>query len=108
MQPSYLTDQSHKKMNVTSFMCTGLSNQTFRSLKVWVSFHHYGKTKIGDWVDNNIDHAKHLHQLALADRNFESAAEPVMSAVCLHYKTPQLSEEEKQAISFSCDRKNRR
>ena len=101
MQPSYLTDQSQQKNERYQFYVHGFEqSKRFRSLKVWVSFHHYGKTKIGEWVDNNIDHAKHLHQLALADKNFEAATEPVMSAVCLHYRTPQLSEEENKQFHF--------
>jgi glutamate/tyrosine decarboxylase-like PLP-dependent enzyme len=74
-------------------------------LKVWVSFHHYGKTKLGQWVDNNIAHAKHLHQLAIGDPNFESATEPVMSAVCLHFKTPHLSNEENRRLHFNVTEK---
>ena len=102
LQPSYLTDQSQQKNERYQFYVNGFEqSKRFRSLKVWVSFHHYGKTKIGEWVDNNIAHAKHLHQLALNDPNFESATEPVMSAVCLHYKTSQLTSEENKQLHFT-------
>jgi glutamate/tyrosine decarboxylase-like PLP-dependent enzyme len=102
LQPSYLTDQSQQKNERYQFYVNGFEqSKRFRSLKVWVSFHHYGKSKIGEWVDNNIAHAKHLHQLATNDSNFESATEPVMSAVCLHYKTPQLSPEENKQLHFA-------
>jgi aromatic-L-amino-acid/L-tryptophan decarboxylase len=102
LQPSYLTDQSQQKNERYQFYVNGFEqSKRFRSLKVWVSFHHYGKTKIGEWVDNNIAHAKHLHQLAINDPNFESATEPVMSAVCLHYKTPQLTIEENKQLHFT-------
>jgi len=101
MQPSYLTDQSQQKNERYQFYVNGFEqSKRFRSLKVWVSFHHYGKTKIGAWVDNNIAHAKHLHGLALDDADFESATEPVMSAVCLHYKTPHLTPEENKQLHF--------
>ncbi len=102
LQPSYLTDQSQQQNERYQFYVNGFEqSKRFRSLKVWVSFHHYGKTKIGEWVDNNIAHAKHLHQLSLNDPNFESATEPVMSAVCLHYKTPQLTSEENKHLHFT-------
>ncbi|HVE60678.1 MAG TPA: hypothetical protein VNA26_02590, partial [Chitinophagaceae bacterium] len=58
------------------------------------SFQHYGKTKIGDWIDENIDQAKHLHKLALSENVFESAAEPIMSAICIHYKASGLNNEQ--------------
>ena len=106
MQPAYLTDQSQQKNERYQFYVNGFEqSKRFRSLKVWVSFHHYGKTKMGEWVDSNIAHAKHLHQLVINDPNFESAAEPVMSAVCLHYKTPQLTNEENKQIHFAVTEK---
>ena len=102
LQPSYLTDQSQQKNERYQFYVHGFEqSKRFRSLKVWVSFHHYGKTKIGQWVDNNVAHARHLHQLAIDDSNFESATEPIMSAVCLHYKTPHLSNEQNKQLHFA-------
>jgi aromatic-L-amino-acid decarboxylase len=106
LQPSYLTDQSQQKNERYQFYVNGFEqSKRFRSLKVWVSFHHYGKTKMGEWVDNNIAHAKHLHQLALNDPHFESATEPIMSAVCLHYKTPQLTTEQNKQLHFTVTEK---
>ncbi|HMG66539.1 MAG TPA: pyridoxal-dependent decarboxylase [Chitinophagaceae bacterium] len=102
LQPSYLTDQSQQKNERYQFYVNGFEqSKRFRSLKIWVSFHHYGKTKMGEWVDNNISHAKHLHQLAINDPHFESATEPMMSAVCLNYKTPQLTAEENKQLHFA-------
>jgi glutamate/tyrosine decarboxylase-like PLP-dependent enzyme len=102
LQPSYLTDQSQQKNERYQFYVNGFEqSKRFRSLKVWISFRHYGKSKFGEWVDNNIAHAKHLHQLATNDSNFESATEPLMSAVCLHYKTPQLTPEENKQLHFT-------
>jgi aromatic-L-amino-acid decarboxylase len=106
LQPSYLTDQSQQKNERYQFYVNGFEqSKRFRSLKVWVSFHHYGKTKMGEWVDDNIAHAKHLHQLALNDPHFESATEPIMSAVCLHYKTPQLTTEQNKQLHFTVTEK---
>ena len=101
MQPAYLADQSQQKNERYQFYVHGFEqSKRFRSLKVWVSFQHYGKTKMGEWVDNNMEHAKHLHRLALNDPHFESATEPVMSAVCLHFKTPKLTNEENKKLHF--------
>jgi len=106
LQPSYLTDQSQQKNERYQFYVNGFEqSKRFRSMKVWVSFHHYGKTKIGEWVDNNIAHAKHLHQLAINDAHFESATEPLMSAVCLHYKTPQLTNDQNKQLHFNVTEK---
>ena len=102
LQPAYLTDQSQKKNERYQFYVNGFEqSKRFRSLKIWVSFHHYGKTKIGEWVENNIAHATHLHNLATGDPDFESATEPVMSAVCLRYKTPNLSDEQNKQLHFA-------
>lgn len=106
MQPAYLTDQSQQKNERYQFYVNGFEqSKRFRSLKVWASFHHYGKTKIGEWVDNNIAQAKNLHQLAINDPSFESATEPVMSAVCLRYKAPGLSDEQNKQLHFSVTEK---
>ena len=87
MNHAYLTDQSERKNERYQFFVHGFEqSKRFRSLKVWMSFQHYGKEKIGEWVENNIRHAAHLQQLVLNDPDFESATEPVMSAICLRYK----------------------
>ncbi len=92
---AYLTDQSGKKNERYQFFVNGFEqSKRFRSLKVWVSFHHYGKTQIGDWVDGNVSQAKHLHALAINSPDFESATEPKMSAVCIRYKNDKLSDEQ--------------
>jgi len=101
MEPSYLSDQSQQRNHRYQFFVNGFEqSKRLRSLKVWVSFHHYGKKKIGEWVDNNIAQAKHLHELATRDVNFSSATEPVMSAVCLHFKTPGLTDGENKQLHF--------
>jgi len=97
IQPPYLTDQTEQKNERYLFYVHGFEqSKRFRSLKVWMSFHHYGKTQIGDWVDKNIEQAKYLHQLATSENIFESATEPMMSAICLRYKSDHLT---KQQIS---------
>jgi glutamate/tyrosine decarboxylase-like PLP-dependent enzyme len=87
IQHAYLTDQSGKKNERYQFYVHGFEqSKRFRSLKVWMSFQHYGKSRIGEWIDGNIAQAEHLHQLVEKSNDFESAAAPVMSAICIRYK----------------------
>src|SRR5689334_1721068 len=97
ISPPYLTDQTDQKDQRYLFYVHGFEqSKRFRSLKVWMSFQHYGKNKIGEWIDRNIEQAKYLHQLASAEDIFESATEPMMSAVCLRYKSGQSAEKERK------------
>ncbi|HEY6975780.1 MAG TPA: aminotransferase class I/II-fold pyridoxal phosphate-dependent enzyme [Chitinophagaceae bacterium] len=95
MQPAYLTDQTAQKQERYQFYVNGFEqSKRFRSLKVWMSFQHYGKDKIGEWVDNNVSQAKHLHKLISMNKDFESATEPMMSAICIRYKAHGLNNEQ--------------
>ena len=101
IKPPYLTDQTRQKDERYLFYVHGFEqSKRFRGLKVWMSFHHYGKKQIGEWVDKNIDQAKHLHQLATSETIFESATEPVMSAVCLHYKSDGLTRAQHSQLHY--------
>lgn len=92
IQHAYLTDKSNNERY--QFYVHGFEqSKRFRSLKVWMSFQHYGKDKIGNWVDNNVAQANHLHNLVVNNKNFESATIPKMSAVCIRYKADGLSNE---------------
>jgi glutamate/tyrosine decarboxylase-like PLP-dependent enzyme len=93
MQPAYLTDQTEQKQERYQFYVNGFEqSRRFRSLKIWMSFQHYGKDKIGEWVDNNVSQAKHLYKLVSMSNDFESAAEPMMSAICIRYKANGLND----------------
>ena len=95
IQHAYLTDQSRQKNERYQFYVHGFEqSKRFRSLKVWMSFQHYGKTQIGKWVDGNVQQAKHLHKLASKSNDFESATEPRMSAICIRYKNEALTGEQ--------------
>lgn len=95
IQHAYLTDQSGQKNERYQFYVHGFEqSKRFRSLKVWMSFQHYGKTQMGKWVDSNVAQAKHLHQLAILSKDFESATEPLMSAICIRYKGEGLTNEQ--------------
>lgn len=102
IKPPYLTDQTEQKDERYLFYVHGFEqSKRFRSLKVWMSFHHYGKTQIGNWVDSNIDQAKHLHKLAASENVFESATEPVMSAICLRYQSDGLSKQQLTRLHYN-------
>ena len=95
IQHAYLTDQNEKRNERYQFYVHGFEqSKKFRSLKVWMSFQHYGKDEMGRWVDKNISQAFHLHQLACDDPDFESALKPEMSAVCIRYKGEGLTNEQ--------------
>jgi aromatic-L-amino-acid decarboxylase len=95
LKHAYLTDQSGQKNERYQFFVNGFEqSKRFRSLKVWMSFQHYGKTQIGKWVDGNVAQANHLHQLATNSNDFESATEPVMSAICIRYKAGDLNDQQ--------------
>jgi len=94
IQHAYLTDQSGQKNVRYQFYVNGFEqSKRFRSLKVWMSFQHYGKDTIGEWVDNNVEQAKYLHGLATNNEDFESATMPKMSAICIRYKAGGLINE---------------
>lgn len=95
IQHAYLTDQSQQKQERYQFYVHGFEqSKRFRSLKVWMSFKHYGRDKIGEWVDNNVAQAQHLHHLVSENAEFESAAMPMMSAICIRFQQDELTNEQ--------------
>jgi len=85
-RPSYLTDGFDDSGARYQYYVHGLEqSRRFRALKVWMSFKRYGTEEIGRWVDANVRHARHLHELAVASPRFESAVLPAMSAACIRY-----------------------
>ena len=93
IQHEYLTDRTNTERY--QFYVHGFEqSKRFRSLKVWMSFQHYGKDKIGEWVDNNVEQATHLHNLVVNSNDFESATQTRMSAICIRYKNENLSNQE--------------
>jgi aromatic-L-amino-acid decarboxylase len=102
IQPAYLMDQTEQKKERYLFYVHGFEqSKRFRSLKVWMSFHHYGKKQIGEWVDKNIEQAKYLHQMVTEENIFESATEPVMSAVCIRYKAADLTKQQVSKLHYN-------
>jgi aromatic-L-amino-acid decarboxylase len=95
LKPPYLTDGFDDAGVRYQYYVHGLEqSRRFRALKVWMSFKRYGVDRIAEWIDANVDQARHLHELAQAHPRFESAVEPPMSAACLRYLPEGLDEAE--------------
>jgi aromatic-L-amino-acid/L-tryptophan decarboxylase len=99
MKPSYLTDEFDQENERYQYYVHGFEqSRRFRSLKVWMSFKRYGARQIGEWIDNNVRQAKHLHDLAANDPEFEPASAPPMSAICIRFKNAELNEAESKNL----------
>jgi len=94
MKPPYLTDESDAKNERYDFYVHSFEqSRRFRALKVWLSFKRYGAEQIGDWVDANVDQARHLHERCVREGFFAPAVWPPMSAICIRYAERALAEE---------------
>lgn len=97
IKPSYLTDEFDKENERYQYYVHGFEqSRRFRSLKVWMSFKRYGTRQIAEWIDTNCRHAQTLQRLVQQDPDFESATEPVMSAICVRYKGVKSESESKK------------
>lgn len=86
IRPSYLTDEFDDAGARYQYYVHGLEqSRRFRGLKVWMSFKRHGTAEIGRWVDDNVQQALRMHELAQRNPRFDSAVEPRMSAVCVRY-----------------------
>jgi len=86
IRPSYLTDELDQGNERYQYYVHGFEqSRRFRSLKVWMSFKRYGAGQIGEWIDNNVQQARHLYALAAKDPEFEPASNPPMSAICIRF-----------------------
>jgi len=98
IEPSYLVDAADRKNERYNYYVHGFEqSRRFRGLKVWLGLKRCGTRRIGEWIDANVDQAKHLHALALASPDFVPATEPRMSAVCLRYAPPGEGDDAKLA-----------
>jgi glutamate/tyrosine decarboxylase-like PLP-dependent enzyme len=99
MRPSYLTDELDQANERYQYYVHGFEqSRRFRSLKVWMSFKRYGTRQIGEWIDNNVRQAKHLHAMAEKHPEFEPASDPPMSAICIRFKSAGLNETESKKL----------
>jgi glutamate/tyrosine decarboxylase-like PLP-dependent enzyme len=55
-----------------------------------MSSKRYGTRQIGEWVDGNVRHARHIFSLVAKHPEFEAASEPPMSAICIRYSGADL------------------
>jgi glutamate/tyrosine decarboxylase-like PLP-dependent enzyme len=62
-----------------------------------MSFKRYGARQLGEWIDNNVRQAKHLHSMVAKHQEFEAASEPPMSAICIRYRGAGLDESQSRA-----------
>ncbi len=86
MRPSYLTDELDTGERYQYYVHGFEQSRRFRALKVWMSFKRYGTETIGDWIDANVEQARHLCDLAERHPRFRAATRPPMSAVCIRYE----------------------
>jgi glutamate/tyrosine decarboxylase-like PLP-dependent enzyme len=94
LKPPYLTDEMDPSGDRYQYYVHSFEqSRRFRSLKVWMSFKRYGTREIGRWIDSNVQHAERLYELASQDPDFRVATRPLMSAICLRYEPPEMSEE---------------
>src|SRR5438552_5821425 len=95
LQPAYLTDQMDSDGERYQYYVHGFEqSRRSRSLKVWMGFKRYGTREIGRLIDENVSHAHHLYDLAVAHPDFIPAVRPPMSAVCVRYQPPGASDSE--------------
>ncbi len=93
IQPAYLRDELDTESSRFKYYANSFEqSRRFRSLKVWMSFKHYGVKQLGEWIDRNVEQAKYLHQLCKEHSVFVSAASPQLSGVCLRFKPENLNE----------------
>jgi aromatic-L-amino-acid decarboxylase len=99
MKPSYLTDEMDQAKERYQYYVHGFEqSRRFRSLKVWMSFKRYGTRQIGEWIDNNVRQARHLYALVANRPEFEAASNPPMSAICIRYRSADLTEADSKKL----------
>ncbi|HEX7759881.1 MAG TPA: pyridoxal-dependent decarboxylase [Caulobacteraceae bacterium] len=85
--PAYLKSASGGlSVDTTHFADRGLQlSRGFRALKVWMSMKEQGLDAIGAAIQRNIDQARYLERLVLADPDLELLAPVPMNIVCFRY-----------------------
>jgi aromatic-L-amino-acid decarboxylase len=99
MKPSYLTDELDRANERYQYYVHSFEqSRRFRGLKVWMSFKRYGANQIGEWIDNNVRQAKHLHSMVARHPEFKAASEPPMSAICIRYRSADLEDAQSKEL----------
>ena len=95
LKPAYLTDEMDRANERYQYYVHGFEqSRRFRALKVWMTFKRYGAREIGRWIDANVAQAAHLYEAVQRRPEFVAATRPPMSAVCIRYRSPDLTEAE--------------
>jgi len=95
LKPAYLTDEMDRADERYQYYVHGFEqSRRFRALKVWMTFKRYGAREIGRWIDANVAQAAHLYAEVQGRPELVAATAPPMSAVCIRYRSPDLSEAE--------------
>lgn len=106
LAPSYLVDSMDPSGERYNYYVHGFEqSRRFRGLKVWMGLKRYGTEELGRWIDANVDQALRLHELASAHPDFEPAARPPMSAICIRYRPAGLPEDRIDALHVRVARK---
>jgi aromatic-L-amino-acid/L-tryptophan decarboxylase len=99
MRPVYLTDRMDTAGDRYDYYVHSFEqSRRLRALKVWMSLQRYGTRAVGSWVEANVEQARRLYDLATAHSDFEPAASPQMSAVCLRFVGRTMDEDERAEL----------
>lgn len=71
----------------------------FRALKVWMMLKHHGVEMFGRLIDQNIDQARYLTELVVAEPSLELMAPTATSVVCFRYNPGGLSDKALRALN---------
>src|SRR5438270_112050 len=95
LKPAYLTDEMDRANERYQYYVHGFEqSRRFRALKVWMTFKRYGAREIGRWIDANVAQAAHVYAAVQRRPEFVAATRPPMSAVCIRYRSSDLTEAE--------------
>lgn len=93
MKPAYLTDEMDRADERYQYYVHGFEqSRRFRALKVWMTFKRYGAREVARWIDANVAQAGHLYELVSERHDFVAATRPTMSAICIRYVAPELTQ----------------
>jgi aromatic-L-amino-acid decarboxylase len=106
LRPPYLTDESKVEDEHFDFYMHGFEqSRRFRGLKVWLGFKRYGTRRLGEWIDANVEQARHFHERCTREGVFQTAIEPPMSAVCARYAAGDLDEARRARLHIEAARR---
>jgi glutamate/tyrosine decarboxylase-like PLP-dependent enzyme len=69
------------------------TSRAFRALKVWMMLKHHGVEMFGRLIDQNIDQARYLTELVVAEPSLELMAPTATSVICFRFNPGGLIED---------------